>query len=447
MDTPRQYEQKKAVLVQQLRTIKGDIRLRKKTSNLFRSRSDGKQKINVRSFNQVINVDTKKEICEVEGMTTYAGLVQETLKYGYMPTVVPELKSITIGGAFTGIGIESSSFRYGLVHETIEEAEVLLGNGEVVTCNKEKNKDLFFGFPNSYGTLGYALKIKVKIVPVKKYVKVQHQKYSNAQEYFSALADVCKKRTVDFADGVIFNVNEMYLTTGKFVDHAPFTSKYTFMGIYYQSIRRKKEDYLAVKDYIWRWDPDWFWCSKHFKMQNKLVRFLFGKFLLRSTAYWKIMFWNRKYQLTEKMGKWVGKREYNESVIQDVEIPIEHCMEFIDFFHKEVKIKPVWVCPLQTYNQKKIYPLYGMNPKKSYINFGFWDTVKVHADTPVGFINKKIEKKVQELGGKKSLYSDVYYKKDVFWRLYNKKAYDALKKRYDPQGRLRNLYEKCVLKA
>ena len=36
-----------------------------------------------------------------------------------MPAVVPQLKSITLGGAVAGVGIEATSFRYGLVHDTI----------------------------------------------------------------------------------------------------------------------------------------------------------------------------------------------------------------------------------------------------------------------------------------------------------------------------------------
>jgi len=43
------------------------------------------------------------------------------LAHGYAPPVVPELKTITIGGAATGIGIESSSFRRGFVHEAVLE--------------------------------------------------------------------------------------------------------------------------------------------------------------------------------------------------------------------------------------------------------------------------------------------------------------------------------------
>ena len=62
-------------------------------------------------------------------MTTYEHLVDATLPHGLMPLVVPQLKTITLGGAVTGLGIESSSFRNGCPHESVLELEVLTGDG------------------------------------------------------------------------------------------------------------------------------------------------------------------------------------------------------------------------------------------------------------------------------------------------------------------------------
>ena len=87
-----------------------------------------------------------------------------------------------------------------------------------------------------------------------------------------------------------------------------------------------------------------------------------------------------------------------------------------------------------------------MRPGKLYINFGFWDTVRGRERAPPGYFNRRIEQITGELGGVKSLYSDVYYGEDEFWKIYNGAAYAALKQRYDPRGKFRNLYEKCVQK-
>ncbi len=440
------YEAKKRRLIRTLQSSDGgEVRLRKNTSNLFRDRAPaGGRRLDVADFNHVIRVDPDAGWVEVEGMTPYADLVDATLAHGVMPAVVPELKSITIGGAVSGVGIESSSFKYGLVHETILEMEVLLGDGSVVACAPDsEHRDLFFGLPNSYGTLGYALKLRAKTVPVRPYVELRHLRYDDAGEFFRALEEWCD-RDADFVDGTVFGADELYLNIGRFVDAAPYTSDYTFTDIYYRSIRERELDYLTVHDYIWRWDTDWFWCSKNLYAQNPLVRRLIGRQRLGSVTYTKVMRWNSKWGLTRGLNRILGW--HTESVIQDVDVPISNAAAFLEFFHREIGILPVWICPARAYDKDAVFDLFPMDPRTTYINFGFWDVVKDRMPRPPGYYNRKVERKVAELGGIKSLYSDAYYTRDEFWSHYDGAAYGRLKSRYDPQGNLKDLYRKCVLR-
>lgn len=450
MKTHETYEQKKKNLIEQFQRLlaeKAPISLGKNSSNLFRNRYQKQtRKINVRHFNQVIAIDRKNLTAEVEGMTTYETLVRETLQYDLLPTVVPELKSITIGGATTGVGIESSSFKYGFVHETILEMEILLGNGQTVICTKDNEyRDLFFGFPNSYGTFGYVLKLKVKLIPAKKYIFLTHTRYTEPKAYFKALHALCEQnRTsqngIDYIDGTIFSPNELYITQANFSENAENLSNYKYLNIYYKSIRQKQTDYLTTSDYIWRWDPDWFWCSRPFLMQNRVMRLFFGKFALKSTFYWKIKKWVDRYRLYEKYEKLCGVQ--SETIIQDVEIPIEHGKDFLDFYFQNINMRPLWVCPAAAYDPNVRYELYLTDPNKLYINFGFWGAVRTTHKQ--GYHNRLLEQKVNELHGKKSLYSTSFYPEEEFWNLYNKKVYDRLKLKYDPGHQLKNLYEKCV---
>ena len=95
-------------------------------------------------------------------------------------------KSITVGGALVGVGIESTSFKCGLMHESVVEVEVLLANGTTVIATADnEHKDLFFALPNSYGTLGYALRVVMKVLPVKSYVKMTYEHFENPAEYYT----------------------------------------------------------------------------------------------------------------------------------------------------------------------------------------------------------------------------------------------------------------------
>ena len=441
------FEEKKQRLIDEFRTGGGNLGLYKDQSNLFRDREETPaKKLNVADFNTVIQVDAANGWVEVEGMTTYEDLVRATLAHGVMPTVVPQLKSITIGGAVSGVGIESSSFKYGLVHETVLEMDILVGDGRVLTCTPDNAyKDLFFGFPNAYGTLGYILKLKVKTVPIKPYVQLRHIRYRDAEAYFRDLDGQCRGKEADFIDGTVFAPDELYLTLGTFVADAPFTSDYTFENIYYRSIRDKPTDYLTALDYLWRWDTDWFWCSKNLYLQNPLLRRLAGKARLNSVTYTKLMRWNSHWQLTKRIDRLLGR--HTESVIQDVDIPVAKAPAFLEFFQREIGITPIWICPIQVYDPAVRFDLYPMEPDAVYVNFGFWDVVSSREQHPQGYFNRKVEAKVAELGGIKSLYSDSFYTPEEFWTIYNKPAFDRLKANYDPRGVFRDLYQKAVLRV
>ncbi|MBV9362347.1 MAG: FAD-binding oxidoreductase, partial [Betaproteobacteria bacterium] len=203
----------------------------------------------MRGFNEVLAVDAQASWVDTEGMITYEDLTRECLAHGVMPAVVPQLKTITLGGAVAGVGIESSSHRYGLVHDTMLELDVLLGDGRVVTCTAtNEHSDLFFGFPNSYGTLGYALRVRAKAVRVKPYVHLQHVGFASPGKYFDELGQYLRAGAHDFVDGTVFSPDRMYITLGRFADKAPYTSDYTFEHIYSRSIAEKREDYLTIHD-------------------------------------------------------------------------------------------------------------------------------------------------------------------------------------------------------
>src|ERR1019366_7151600 len=91
------------------------VRLAKRTSNLFRFGDNGRAAgLDVSAFGGVLRIDPGSATAVAGGMTTYEDLADATLRHGLMPLVVPQLKTITLGGAVTGLGIESTSLRSGM---------------------------------------------------------------------------------------------------------------------------------------------------------------------------------------------------------------------------------------------------------------------------------------------------------------------------------------------
>ncbi|MEW6335398.1 MAG: FAD-binding oxidoreductase [Thermodesulfobacteriota bacterium] len=432
----------------------GEVRLAKRTSNLFRARRDAAVgRLDVGRLCRVIEIDPERGTAEVEGMTTFEDFTDAALSRGLRPPVVPELKTITVGGAVSGLGIEASSFRHGLVHETVEEMEILCGDGAIRVCRRDnEHADLFHAIPNSYGTLGYILRLRVKLLPAAPFVALTYRRFSDLASFLTALEAACAQEdptAPDFVEGVAFAPGDFVLTTARLTDEGGPVSDYKGRRIYYRSLLSRSEDLLTTRDFLWRWDPDWFWCSRSFGMQNPLLRLLLGRWMLRSSVYWKIQSLYRRWRVDERLDA-IRKAlrlpaEPSEEVIQDVQIPIGKAPAFFEFYVRRIDIRPCWVCPVRPLDAAAQWTLYAMEPGQLYLNFGFWGSVRTSPGDAPGRVNRLVEKTVQEHGGRKSLYSRAFYPEDEFWRIYNGAAYGKLKSAYDPQGILGSLYRKAVL--
>lgn len=425
------------------------VRLAKPTSNLFRARAKSDVRgLDTSGLTGVLSVDPDARTADVAGMCTYEHLVAETLRYGLAPLVVPQLKTITLGGAVSGLGIESASFRNGLPHESVLEMDILTGAGELLTVSPDEHADLYRTFPNSYGTLGYSTRLRIMLEPVTPFVTLRHVRFHSVGALIAQLERIIDTRgfdgvAVDYLDGVVFSADESYLCLGMRTTTRGPVSDYTGKNIYYQSIRHEtgiKDDRLTIHDYFWRWDTDWFWCSRAFGAQNPRVRRWWPRRYRRSSFYWKLVALDQRFGIADRIESRNG-RPPRERVVQDVELPIERAGEFLEWFLDTVPISPIWLCPLRLRDHHG-WPLYPIRPDHSYVNIGFWSSVPAGA-TP-GETNRRIENMVSELDGHKSLYSDSYYTRDEFDALYGGESYNTVKKTYDPDSRLLTLYEKAV---
>ena len=331
--------------------------------------------------------------------------------------------------------------------------DVFTGAGEVVTTGRAD--DLFDTFPNSYGWLGYATRIRIRLEQVPGRVELRHVRFDDAGLLAKTVAEIVETREydglqVDGLDGVAFEPGEYYLTLARWLATDPRTRPHrggcrpktrpATTPVRRSTTARSssaRSDLLDTYDYLWRWDTDWFWCSGAFGVQNPTVRRLWPSRWRRSDVYHRLIGLNHRTGFMD----WVDRRKgrpQREQVVQDVELPVERLEEFLAWFDAEVGMRPVWLCPLVstgTSNGSQ-WPTYPLQPGTTYVNVGFWGTVHVGAEAPDAPLNRAIEAKVHELGGHKSLYSEAFYDRATFDGLYDGEHLAAVKERYDPEDRL-----------
>ena len=383
------------------------------------------EKIDLISLNEILHINTEKRICIAEPGVTFIDLVTATMKYGLVPIIVPELKTITIGGAVAGCSIESMSYKHGGFHDTCLEYEIITAKGDVLICTADNENNLLFQMAHgTFGTLGIISKLKFKLITAKPSVKVTYEKYNNIEDYKSAIWGHYENKDVDFMDGIIHSPTEYVLSVANFVDEAPYTHNYDWMRIYYLSTKKRKEDYLKTPDYFFRYDKG----VTHVNPKSFLGRFFFGKFT-NST---------RTLKFVEKFRRLIPSDKIPITV--DVFIPFSKVSNFMEWYKKEVNHFPLWCVP---YKFVRGY---------EWISADFLRKIKdeLILDLAIYGMKKKgdknyykiIEDELMNIGGIKTLISSNYYSESDFWKIWNKENYDKVKRKTDPNNIFRDLYTK-----
>jgi FAD/FMN-containing dehydrogenase len=388
------------------------------------------EKIDISDLDAILEIDEAARTCTAEAGVTFVDLVAATMRYGLVPLVVPELKTITVGGAVSGCSIESTSFRYGGFHDTCLEYEVVTAKGEILVCTPENENALVFQMIHgSFGTLGILTRLKFRLMPAKRYVNVVYEKYRALRDFQAAVNGHFVRRDVDFLDGMIHSPTEYVLSCGRFVDEAPYANRYDWLKVYYRSTRERAEDYLRTADYFFRYDRG----VTNVRPRSFLGRLFFGK-LLSSTTLLTIA----------ERAPWL-LRARKPSMTLDVFLPFSKVPAFLAWYEGEFGFYPLWCVP---YRRVRDYEW--VNPRifDGLKDELFFDLAIYGMKQPPGKnCHRIMEKKLRELGGIKTLIDLNYYPEDEFWETWNKVNYDAVKARTDPDNVLRDLYTKTCRTA
>jgi len=432
----------------QLKTLKEVSLKPKSTTHFFRVRNK-KHKLDLRKFNQVIEVDTVNQIVYVEGCTRFFDLAHETLKFGLLPPVVPELRNITIGGTVSGLGVEASSFKYGMVHNTILEYQVLTGEGEVVTCNTDTNSDLFYALPNSLGTIGYVLSCKVKLVPAKPFIRLKCTTFDNPQSYFDQLATKCAAGTADFIEGYLDQPEKLKLVEGYFVDHFNPAKAYDWRQAAFWKFLQASPDgeyYLNIEDYLWRWDRDTYWTLNNFGVVSKLInnpifRKIFGNLTLRSDV-WVMLNTRTQTLRNSRFYKKLTHNDKTENILQDFLLDVFKGKAYLAWHNQHINVYPMWICPIKN-DYAGNYPMHKL-AGEYLIDIGIYTGKEKAPEVPEGYYNGLLDQEIINLNGFKGLYSTTNVTESEFWSKFDKDNYSKAKIKYDPNKTFPDVFRKAV---
>lgn len=411
----------------------------------FKKRKD--QKIDMSDFNHILKIDPIRKIALVEPNVTIYELVKKTLEYNLIPLVIPELKSLSIGGLVQGAGLESSSFKYGQFNDSCEEYNIILGNGEISTASNSENEDLFQCMSGSMGTLCTMTSIVVKLQPASSHITMTYYSFSNLGKALELMLKCCNDIKFDFIEGFVLK-DKTILALGQFDtkhDHLPFFDKNPQGEWFIEHLENIDNDYfqeqMTMEEYLFRHDQGAFWTGMYARWKhvnigtNKFLRKKLYNYFDTNTL------WAKLYT------KPMNERE-KRFILQDCYVNYDQVGPFVEKCNNVLGIYPLWLCPVKNTESMQLFSPHFNIKNKFSIDVGIWG---VPTKFPFPFdgikYNRIIEKWLEGHNGRKMLYGKCYHTLQEFQKIYpHRDIYDCIRKKYHSSERLIDIYTKLNLK-
>ncbi|ORZ41590.1 hypothetical protein BCR44DRAFT_1457128 [Catenaria anguillulae PL171] len=437
--------------------------------------------VDVQALRDVIEIDEEREVVIVEPGCTMGRLSRELISRGWTIQVLPELDELTVGGLINGFGIETSSHKYGLFQHTCTAFEVVLPSGELLRCDKDNHTDLFSAIPWSHGTIGFLTAAEIKLVRAHPYVRLEYRPCMTAKDASNTFEQACRDNAHDFVESLVYSRNTAVVMTGKMVPRVPKGEVLNEIGKWYKpwffahvqgflSKPRKDTPYvecIPLRDYYHRHTRSIFWEMKDIvpKGNSAWYRWLFAWAGPPKVALLKLSSTGKIHEY------WVTKH-----VVQDLLVPMITLDTALDFFHRELDVYPLWLCPMRmlspaedllalrrdpspTLRQciaerggKKVAPDQPVTtPKGSftpphpcdqlYVDVGAYGVPRAPGFHHVRTL-EKIEAFVRSVQGFSACYADIVGTRDEFRQMFDHRNYDAVREKYGATKLLPEVHEK-----
>ena len=114
-------------------------------------------------MNRILDFDPIAGVARCEPGVTIRDLWRTSIQYGFWPKVVSGTMAVSVGGAASMNIHGKNNYAVGSFGECIRRFSLLLPDGSVVDCSRERNADLFHSAISGFGMLGCFLELELEL--------------------------------------------------------------------------------------------------------------------------------------------------------------------------------------------------------------------------------------------------------------------------------------------
>mmetsp|Transcript_80645 Transcript_80645/g.147524 ORF Transcript_80645/g.147524 Transcript_80645/m.147524 type:complete len:663 (-) Transcript_80645:105-2093(-) len=405
-------------------------------------------KLDLSQYVHILGVDREALTIDVEGRIRFTDVLTYLLNEHRMTLeIIPDMVHLTVGGLYAGIGSGAAAFRYGALHHSVVEVDVLTSGGEVLTCSATSRPDLFALLPGSLGTLGYVLRMRLRIRTAGRYVLAKHTRLPSSEALIHAFEEKMSANLPDFLDGAIYSATESLLIEGKMYDEKPAdASLYSLKstGVPYAIAAREGEElWFGLLDFIYKWDPDGYfstWETPGWTRDSHLRRFAANILPWMHRSDWLREAFSVLWQFDLKKE---GSHMYADYVV-----PLQSSVKSLEWFDKEVGLYPLYLAPVNVTSPPLAeYALWNCKFPSVDIGVGYGPMGSYRGKPAIVRTRNKMERHFGKVEGGTRLQSTNIDLSNIteFWKLFPAGArgkYEAAKAAYDAEGVFPDLVDK-----
>ncbi|KAJ8643950.1 hypothetical protein MRB53_005698 [Persea americana] len=146
---------------------------------------------------------------DVWGGELWIDVLRSTLEYGLAPRSWTDYLYLSVGGTLSNGGISGQAFNHGPQISNVFQLDVVTGKGELVTCSREDNRELFYGVLGGLGQFGIITRARIALEPAPqrvRWIRVLYSKFSaftKDQEYLISLHGKPASQRFDYVEGFV----------------------------------------------------------------------------------------------------------------------------------------------------------------------------------------------------------------------------------------------------
>jgi cytokinin dehydrogenase len=152
-----------------------------------------------------------KDSLVVSAHATWKELLDFTIPEGRTVPVLTDYLPLSVGGTLSIGGLGGSSFKKGSQADNVLSFRILTFDGQILTCSKTENAELFHAALCSLGQMGIMLDVTVSLVESKQHAHCRSLYYRNFEQFLKDQRTLFAKGKIDHLKGYIQKKNgELY---------------------------------------------------------------------------------------------------------------------------------------------------------------------------------------------------------------------------------------------